>query len=280
VHIKNATPDVLPVNASGVYPLTLDFFVLSSGVNERNIVAHVCVDGRMLPMKRVSQGHYSYEYRMPSDCTSIPYFFEVNYSRQTDNGLQHVREKSPTYHLSLSDHYALGLDTKRGTPGTVVTVIGRGFREGDMIYVDDQVTETKVISPTAIRFRLPSLPADRYYSVELANAQETLPVGTIFIDRGIIKTSPRALEIPKGKSVELVINLSSPAPGEGIEIDVTTDIPNAIVVPDVIIHGGKNSITIAVEGAESARGTLFLRADGFLETAVPVVIYGAELGKK
>ncbi|MDR2677349.1 MAG: IPT/TIG domain-containing protein [Puniceicoccales bacterium] len=280
VHIKNTTPEVLPVNASGVYSLAMDFSVLSSGVNERSIVARVCVDGRMLPMKRVSRGHYIYEYRMPADRTSVPYFFEVNYSRQTDGGLQHICEKSPTHQLSLSDHYALGMDTQRGTPGTVVTVIGRGFREGDTIYVDEQAMETKLVSPTALRFRIPPLAADRHYTVELANANETLPVGKILIDRGIIRTSPRALEIPKGKSAELVISLSSQAPGEGVEIDVTTDIPDAVFVPDVIVRGGKNSTTAIIEGAEPARGTLFLRADGFMETAVPVVIYGTESEKR
>jgi hypothetical protein len=84
------------------------------------------------------------------------------------------------------------------------------------------------------------------------------------------------LEIPKGKSVELVISLSSQAPGEGIEIDVTTDIPDAVFVPDVMVRGGKSATTATIEGAESARGTPFLRANGFTETAVPVVIYGTE----
>ncbi|MDR0727822.1 MAG: IPT/TIG domain-containing protein [Puniceicoccales bacterium] len=280
VHIKNATPEVLPVNASGVYPLAMDFSVLNSGVNERSIVARVCVDGRAFPMKRVTRGHYSYEYRMPADRVSVPYFFEVNYSRQTDAGLQHVHEKSPTYQLSLSDHYALGMDTQRGTPGTVVTVIGRGFREGDTIYVDDQAVETKCVSSTALRFRIPPLAADRRYSVELGNAKETLPVGKIFVDRGIIKTSPRALEIPVGKSAELVIGLSCSAPGDGVEIDVTTDIPDAVVVPDMFVRNGKSSTTVAIEGVEPARGTLFLRADGFMETAVPIVIYGTEPEKR
>jgi hypothetical protein len=280
VHIKNVTPEVLPVNASGVYSIAMDFSVMSSGVNERSMIARVCVDGRMMPMCRVSRGHYAYEYRMPADRTSVPYFFEVNYSRQTEAGLQHICEKSPTYRLSLSDHYALGMDTQRGTPGTVVTVIGRGFREGDTVYVDNQPVETKLVSPTAIRFCIPPLAADRPYTVELANAQETLPVGKIFIDRGIIRTSPRALEIPRGKAVELVISLSSQAPGDGVEIDVTTDIPDAIFVPDVVVRGGKNSTTAMLEGAESARGTLFLRADGFMETAVPVVIYATEAERK
>jgi hypothetical protein len=276
VHIKNATPEVLPVNASGVYPLTMDFSMLSSGVNERSVVARICVDGRKMSMKRISRGRYSYEYRMPADRASVPYFFEVNYSRQTDAGIQHICEKSPTYQLLLSDHYALGMDTQRGTPGTIVTIIGRGLREGDAVYVNDQAVETRYISPTSIQFRIPPLAADRYYIVELADSHETLPVGEIFIDRGIIKTSPRALEIPKGQSVELVINLSSTALGNGVEVEVTTDIPDAIFVPDVVVRGGKSSTTAIIEGAEPARGTLFLRADGFMETAVPVVVYGTE----
>ncbi|MDR2340724.1 MAG: IPT/TIG domain-containing protein [Puniceicoccales bacterium] len=280
VHIKNATPEILPVNASGVYPLTLDFAVASSGVNERSIVARVCVDGRMMSMKRISRGHFSYDYHMPADRASVPYFFEVNYTRQTDAGLQHICEKSPTYQLLLSDHYALGMDTQRGTPGTVVTVIGRGLREGDTVYVNNQAVETKLISPTAIQFRIPPIAADRYYIVELADSHETLHVGKIFIDRGIIKTSPRALEIPKGQSVELVINLSSTALGNGVEIEVTTDIPDAIFVPDLIVRSGRSSITAIIEGAAPARGTLFLRAEGFMETAVPVVVYGTESDKK
>ncbi|MDR0428666.1 MAG: IPT/TIG domain-containing protein [Puniceicoccales bacterium] len=272
VSIRNVTPQVMATNISRVYPLTMNFAARDGKVNTESIRAHVIIDGHSRKMRSVGHNRYVYEYRMTSDNPKVIYSFSVDYSRRCGGKLCFFNEKSPDFELILTGHYAMGLDSQRGIPGAPITIIGRGFQKSDTVYVGDSVAETQFLSPTAIQFRIPQLPSGKHYNVELANPNGTLPAGKIFVDKGNISTNPKAIEIKCGESTILQITISAPAPSGGLEIDVTTNIPDAIVVPDVHIRQGKVTTSLKIEGAEVAHGMLFLSGKEYAETAIPLVI--------
>jgi hypothetical protein len=250
----------------------MDFTPRDGKVNVENVRAHVTIDGHSRNMRHIGRNRYVYEYRMPTDAQKIVYSFDVDYSRRTDTKLRYFNEKSTDFELLLTGHYAMGLDSQRGAPGASITIIGRGFQKNDTVYVGEEAADTQFLSPTAIQFRIPQLPAEKYYSVELASPSGTLPAGKIFIDRGTISTNPKAIEVKCGDAISLHVNIPHPAPANGLEIDVSTNIPDAIIAPDVFIRAGKTSTTVKIEGVEVTHGMLYLSGKEYAETVIPLVI--------
>jgi hypothetical protein len=64
------------------------------------------------------------------------------------------------------------------------------------------------------------------------------------------------------------------APPGGLLIDVTTDVPESVIMPEIIVPQGQTSVTITVEGGKSGSGSLFLKGFGAGEVTVPVTITG------
>jgi hypothetical protein len=57
-------------------------------------------------------------------------------------------------------------------------------------------------------------------------------------------------------------------------INVTTDIPNSVIMPEVRLATGEDSATVAIEGGEPGKGHLYVSAQGFDELTVPIEVIG------
>jgi hypothetical protein len=58
----------------------------------------------------------------------------------------------------------------------------------------------------------------------------------------------------------------------GLLVDVTTDIPESVIMPEVIIPQGSNTTTVSVEGGRPGTGSLFIRGPGVRELTVPITV--------
>jgi hypothetical protein len=57
---------------------------------------------------------------------------------------------------------------------------------------------------------------------------------------------------------------------------VTTDVPDSVIMPEVVIPQGQTSVTVTVEGGKQGSGSLFLKGFGNGEVTVPVTVAGSK----
>jgi hypothetical protein len=56
-------------------------------------------------------------------------------------------------------------------------------------------------------------------------------------------------------------------------LDVTTDVPDSVIMPEVIVPEGANSVTVDVKGGKPGAGNLFLKGYGSSgEITIPLVV--------
>lgn len=273
LEVQNMTPSAIPVNASGVYRLSLKTDVYSGDVARDSVRPAVIIDGQSHAMELLGDCQFGYDYRMPRNRNSATYYFDVNYALQGDRGLHHHSKKSEIYELQLANRYAMGLDSERATPGSTITILGRGFDEKDQVTVDGFTAQTHYLSSTTLQFVMPALPAKKSYPVRIADSSgESIPAGNILLDGGRIRVTPSNIEITEDGSAEITLILSAPAPDSGLEIDVETDIPAALSMPRIFVRPGRTSATIAINGIHEARGHLYFSAPGFRDRTVNISV--------
>jgi hypothetical protein len=155
-----------------------------------------------------------------------------------------------------------------------VTVLGRGFNDGDIVYVGDAAAQTIYRSTNSLSFVVPPLPAGQNYSVTVGQPSIGLAVGTLRVDQGALRVDPSALRLTTGQRRMLVFSIPTSAPPSGLTIDVTTDIADSVIMPEVRIPGGEQSVSVGVEGGSPGSGSLFVSAPGFGEISVPITVSG------
>ena len=60
----------------------------------------------------------------------------------------------------------------------------------------------------------------------------------------------------------------------GTLLDVTTDIADSVIMPEVIVPAGQTSVTVSIEGGRPGTGSLFLKGFVAGEVNVPVAVTG------
>ena len=61
---------------------------------------------------------------------------------------------------------------------------------------------------------------------------------------------PAALSLAPGQKQSLTFTITHPAPAGGLLLDVTTDVPESVIMPEVIVPEGQSSATVTVEGGK------------------------------
>ena len=97
-------------------------------------------------------------------------------------------------------------------------------------------------------------------------------MGTFRIDASTISVAPTSLSLRTGDRTTLTFSLPNPAPPGGTLLDVATDVPESIIMPEVIVPQGQTSVSVTVEGGKPGNGTLYLKGFGAGEVTVPVTI--------
>ncbi len=138
---------------------------------------------------------------------------------------------------------------------------------------------TAFASPTSLTFFVPPLPTGQNYSVTLGGAAGSSPVGTFRVDPTNVTVSPSSLALATGERQALIFTVSSAAPAGGLLLDVTTDAPESVIMPEVIVPQGQTSVTVTVEGGKAGTGSLFLKGYGGGDLAIPVTVSTTNSGR-
>jgi hypothetical protein len=276
IKITDLTPQVLPENPSRIYTFAVNVQPKTTKVVRDSFKARLVIDGQTFEMKTgaLGTGVFEYEYQLPAGRDEVAYYYIVDYAVENDAGI--VRRQDYSREITRArvvGRYVLTLETNRGPVGARISIVGRGFGSADVVKFDGEPVRTVNESANALSFYVPAVETGRNYRVTLEGATGNSPVGTFRVDPAVLDVSPARLTLTQGASQPLTFTIPAPASAGGQLLDVTTDIPDSIVMPEVIVPEGSNSVTIDVQGAQPGTGALFLKGYGNTgEIMIPVTV--------
>ena len=272
--IVNMTSDTIAENPSSIYTITARVKPNATELVKGSLKVQIVVDGQIHPMEKspLGDGLYEFDYHMPAGRTEATYYLLVNYASQRGNLTVPVEEYTELRTIRLTNRYVYTLEAVRGPIGARIAIVGRGFTPQDVVYLDSVPARTVFESPNAISFSVPAVPAGRAYAVSLNNGTTSQQVGSFRVDGLSLDVAPASLNLTTGGRATLTFALGSPAPEGGLLIDVSTDVPASVIMPEVIIPAGATTATIAVQGGQPGTGSLFVTGAGNGEIAVPVTV--------
>lgn len=272
--VTNLTPSDLQENPSEIYTFTLRATPHTSTVVPGSITPQIVIDGQIYPMKPSALGGdlYEFDYQLPPGRQDVAYYFLVGYKVEGNGIIEEDQTNTGLEHATIIHRYVLTLEAGRGPVGSTIGVLGRGFTPQDQIQFNGTSVQTIYSSPTSLSFIVPSM-APGVYSVTLASPAGNSPVGQFQVDPTSVQVSPSSLTLATGQSQDLTFTIASPAPPGGLLLDVATDVPESVIMPEVRVPEGQTSVTVPVEGGRPGSGTLVLKGYGEGVT-VPVTVSG------
>ncbi len=272
VTLTNLTPASMPENPSQIYTFSLRVSARSNTVS--GITPRIIVDGQNYAMKPspLGQGIYDFEFQLPAGRDQIAYYFLVNYNIEGNNVATAQEAYTGVQTVSIVRRYVLSLEVNRGPIGARVSVLGRGFTPQDVIAFNGTPTRTQFESPNSLSFYVPALEPNRNYQVTVQSPAGDSPVGTFRIDASNLSVSPTSLNLRTGERQTLTFTLPNAAPAGGTLLDVTTDIPESVIMPEVVVPQGQTFVSVTVEGGTPGNGNLFLKGYGSGEVTIPVSV--------
>jgi hypothetical protein len=277
VTLSNLTPTSLPENPSEIYTFTLRATPKTDMVIAPSVAPHLVVDGQNFAMKPspLGGGIYEFEYQVPAGRQELAYYYLVDYQVQNSNGGPDAKQAyTDLQHATIQRRYVLSLEASRGPVGASIGVLGRGFTASDVVAFNGNPVRTVFASPTSLEFFVPALSAGNY-AVTLTSTAGNSPVGTFRIDSTAVTVSPASLSLHAGEQQSLTFSLPSAAPSGGLLLDLTTDVPESVIMPEVTVPAGQTSVTVTIQGGKPGTGSLLLKGYGGGDVTIPVTVDGA-----
>ena len=273
--LTNLTPGELPANPSQLYTLSVRFTPRAAKVVPGSIEVIMVIDGQPHPMTKSEAGKDIYLYDFPAapGTSEIAYYVLGRYQSSDIKGTVTAHEDfSPLQHGKISGRYLLSLETNRGPVGARIGILGRGFTAQDTVSLDGTPARTVYESPNALAFYVPSVEGGRNYKVQISNATGSAVAGTFRVDASTVSINPTALTLRAGEAQLLTFTVPVVATAGGRLLDVTTNVPDSVIMPEVFVPAGSNSVTVTVTGGRPGSGTLTLSGFGASDVTIPVTV--------
>lgn len=272
--LTNMTAPTLAENPSQIYTLSLRVSGGTGNMVKDSLIPYIVIGGQNHKMNKSSLGEdlYELDFQLPAGQDEMSYYYLVQYQINS-NGYTVTRQAYTNVQKSkIARRYVLSLEVTRGPVGARVSVLGRGFTPQDVVYFDDVAARTVFDSPNSISFFVPAVAASRNYRVQLMSGGGASPVGTFRVDGASVSVSPSSLVLRPGEKQTLTFTLPMPATQGGLLLDITTDVPESVIMPEVVVPAGQSSVSIPVQGGKKGSGILYLKGFGAGEVTVPVTV--------
>ena len=272
--ITNLTSEEVPQNPSGIYALRMKPDIPQEKAVPGSYRAEVVIDGQAHLMEREApEGNiYVYDYVIPQGRSQAKYYYQVNYQVILNQSIQDRQLKSELYRLDLINRYVISLESDRGPVGSRISAVGRGFTRSDKVNIGGVPAQTEYVSPHTLTFIVPPLPAGQVYDVVLTSSIGAITMGKFRVDQSSLQVTPTEVKIATGEVVLLVFGVPYPASEGGIPVEVTTDIPDSVIMSEVVIPAGARTVSVPLEGGLPGEGKLYVEAPGFSTETVSVVV--------
>jgi hypothetical protein len=274
VTLTNLTPPALPANPSEIYTFTLRVSQRSNTVPTSSIVPRIVIDNQIHNMTRseLGQNIFEFHFQLPAGRDEVAYYYLVNYQQDSGNGMVGRESYTEIVRSKIMRRYVLSLETNRGPVGARISLLGRGFTAQDAVYFGETSTRTVFESPNALSFYVPALEPGRNYQIVLNSPAGNSPVGPFRIDPSSLSVSPSSLTLRTGESQTITFTVPNAAPPGGLLLDLTTDVPESVIMTEIVVPQGQTSTTVNVTGGKPGTGSLFLKGYGAGEVTVPVSV--------
>lgn len=271
--ITNMTPDNVPANPSQIYTITATFKPASFSIDATTIRPRIVIDGQIYPMtKSAAADLWEFDYQLPAGRTNASYYFIVAYlGKDAPPSAIPSEVHSELQHMNIAGRYVLRPEANRAPIGARVSVLGAGFTPNDVVYFDNNPTRTVFESPSSISFFVPAVETGRNYMLRVAGGGTALSVGAFKVDSINFTVTPSALTLRAGEQQAITFTIPQPAPAGGMLIDVQTDVPESVIMPEVIVPAGQSSVTVAIQGGKPGTGSLFFKSSAG-DINVPVTV--------
>ncbi len=272
--LVDLTPSTHKANPSRTYSITAQVSVKNNAVVEGSVRPEIIIDGKAHQMTRVpgSDSLYEYDYTMPPGRDKAAYYLLVRYQRKTATTIVSKEIPTEVKTINVENRYSVELEVNRAPVGTRIAILGRGFTRDDKVIVGGTPAVTQAESSTSLAFYVPSLPEGRNYNVTVLGLNGELSAGSLRIDASNIRVSPGSLSLRKGQRGILAFSIPTEAPPGGLAVTVTTDVPDSVIMPEVIIPAGQRSTSIRVEGGEPGSGNLYVELGGYSDVVIPITV--------
>jgi len=273
----NLTSTNISQNPSGIYTLQTEVDLQDRKIKSDSIEVLLVVGGESYPMVKdpINPALWSCDYKLPSGFDEATYYFQANYISQRDNGSDVERSlKSDLQVFRLENRYVGNLAAYRGPVGVEIAVQGRGLTKYDAITIGGEKTATRYLSENELRFTIPALPSGVDYPVQLIGGPHgALDIGNFRIDESILSVVPNTLEIQSGDTATLLFKIDFEAPQGGLPIDIKTNVPASVIMPEAFINQGDKTVNVPVRGGEPGEGKLIVSASGYEPVEIPVKVF-------
>lgn len=272
--ISNLTPKRVPQNPSGIYTLSMTPRSFDGTVIKDTYQAFIVIRGEEHKMRPspLGEGIFDYDFRMPEGLNEAYYYYILRYYKDQRGNPSKREIKSDMFTFRLANRYVVSLESQRGPVGNEIAVIGRGFTKFDTIFVGGVEAKTEFLSANALSFVVPSLLADQSYPVTIDNGKGITHIGMFRVDAANLNVHIDSTSLYRNQRTNMIIGIEFEAPAGGLPLDISTDIPESIIMPEVAIPAGARSINVQIEGGEPNSGHLFVTAQGFNEVKIPIVV--------
>ncbi len=272
--ITNLTPSVMPVNPSQIYTFSARITPKSRGFVEGSLRPQIVIDGKIHDLEPSPLGPdiYEFDYQIPAGRAQVSYYFLTTYDVSFQGTVTPREAYTAVTTTQLQGRVVLSLVVNRGPVGARIGVVGQGFTRQDLVTFNGQPTRTSFDSPNALSFFVPSVPPGRNYQVAVQTPSGVQPVGTFRVDGLELNVSPASIDLAQGETTQVTFTLPQAAPAGGLLLDVTTDVPDSVIMSEVVIPAGSTSVTVPIRGGLPGTGSLFLTGFGGGEITVPVSV--------
>lgn len=272
--ITNLTSDLLRENPSQLYTITARVTPTARELDRSSIQVSAVIDGQDRPLHQsaLARDVYEYDYLMPPGRDEAAYYILVKYRFNTSAPTKHYEAYTQVYHIKVMRRFAVPFEANRGPVGARVNVAGRGFTPQDVVYLDTTPARTVYESPSSLSFFVPPIEPNRNYNVAISGGGPTLSAGVFRADATGVTVTPSSLTLRSGEQQTVAFTIPTIAPQGGLLLDLTTDIPESVIMPEVVVPEGANNVVITVQGGKPGAGALFLKGFGQGELTIPVAV--------
>lgn len=272
--VRNLTPGSIPENPSNIYTISMSVENRDGAVVRNSFRPRIVIDGETYPMdpSPLDPQTFSFDYQMPRGRSEAAYYFIVDFEVERATGRRSQTVTSDLYHLQLTNRYVVRLQVNRAPIGQRVSLLGRGFFETDQVLIGGLEAETIFRSGSELEFVVPPLAANRTYPVEVRSNRVIFPAGSFRVDESTLSVNRDAIRLGVGEADILVFQIDFEAPAGGVLVDVTTNIPRSLIMPEVIIREGETQSSVRIEGARAGEGFLYISVPGMREVTLPVEV--------
>jgi hypothetical protein len=273
ITITNMTPESVPANPSQIYTITTTVTpTRGTNLDPVSLRARIVIDGMIHEMTKGSATNvWEFEYQIPAGRTSASYYFIVEYRMKDAPPSATTEVTSELHRLDVAGRYVLRPEASRAPVGARVSVLGAGFTPQDVVYFDQTPTRTVFESPSSISFFVPAVAPGQSYTLRVGGGGQTLNVGAFRVDAITFTVSPGAISLRSGEQQAITFTIPQPAPAGGMLIDVTTDVPASVILPEVIVPAGQMSVTVPLQGGKPGSGSLFFKSSAG-ESSMPLTV--------